>query len=208
MKLKGGHNKIKERLDKINQLYTYSECRILFSKYPYTNYFGRAKNRTLINDNPKLYKSLLHYTRILDLLKEKYKFHFNFRHRLIFLNERDCNLNNIKCQCGLTYTWNTYCNYCDDHPYKTHAIGSTHTRKALKKMRLSAIKRIKAKSGQCFPNYNPAGCKILNEHMQISGSFIQHAENGGEFYVYSLGYWVDGYDKVNNIVYEIDELGI
>ncbi len=29
--------------------------------------------------------------------------------------------------------------------------------------------------------------------------------NGGEFHIKELGYWVDGYDKNNNIVYEYDE---
>ena len=31
---------------------------------------------------------------------------------------------------------------------------------------------------------------------------IQHAENGREFYIKELGYWVDGYDEINNTVYE------
>jgi len=34
---------------------------------------------------------------------------------------------------------------------------------------------------------------------------IQHAENGGEFYIKELGYWLDGYDIKNNICYEWDE---
>jgi len=29
--------------------------------------------------------------------------------------------------------------------------------------------------------------------------------NGGEYYIKELGYWVDGYDKKNNTVYEFDE---
>ena len=76
---------------------------------------------------------------------------------------------------------------------------------AKKNMRISAIRRIEEKSGQVSPNYNQIGCIILNDHMKVSGSFIQHAENGGEFRVPTLGYWVDGYDKENNIVYEVDE---
>jgi len=32
---------------------------------------------------------------------------------------------------------------------------------------------------------------------------LQHAENGGE--VNCLGYWLDGYDKELNIVFEYDE---
>jgi hypothetical protein len=41
--------------------------------------------------------------------------------------------------------------------------------------------------------------------MLESGINIQHAENGGEFHIKELGYWVDGYDKENNTVYEWDE---
>ena len=29
--------------------------------------------------------------------------------------------------------------------------------------------------------------------------------NGGEYYIEELGYWLDGYDKENNIAYEFDE---
>ena len=32
---------------------------------------------------------------------------------------------------------------------------------------------------------------------------IQHAMNGGEYYIKELGYWLDGYDIENNVVYEI-----
>lgn len=40
-----------------------------------------------------------------------------------------------------------------------------------------------------------------------TGSYkiFQHAENGGEYHIKKLGYWVDGYDKEKNIVIEIDE---
>lgn len=34
---------------------------------------------------------------------------------------------------------------------------------------------------------------------------FQHVENGGEFFVEELGYWVDGYDEEKNIVLEYDE---
>lgn len=41
--------------------------------------------------------------------------------------------------------------------------------------------------------------------MLENNTFIQHALNGGEYHVKELGYWVDGYDRENNIVYEWDE---
>lgn len=86
--------------------------------------------------------------------------------------------------------------------------GYIPSQEAIKNMRLAAIDRIERtilNNGQLKPNYNPNGCEILNEHSKVSGSFIQHAENGGEYHIKELGYWVDGYDKENNIVYEIDE---
>ena len=53
--------------------------------------------------------------------------------------------------------------------------------------------------------YNKRGCDHFDRIMQETNSFIQHAENGGEFYVKELGYWLDGYDAINNIAYEWDE---
>ena len=41
--------------------------------------------------------------------------------------------------------------------------------------------------------------------MKDNNSYIQHAMNDGEFFIKEVGYWLDGYDKVNNIVYEFDE---
>ena len=73
------------------------------------------------------------------------------------------------------------------------------------KQRLSLIKIITSRVGQMFPGYNPKGCQLFEQTMKASGSFIQHAENGGEYHIKELGYWVDGYDEKNNIVYEYDE---
>jgi hypothetical protein len=45
----------------------------------------------------------------------------------------------------------------------------------------------------------------FNKLMVEKGINIQHAENGGEFHIKELGYWVDGYDAKNNTVYEWDD---
>lgn len=74
-----------------------------------------------------------------------------------------------------------------------------------KKMRLSAIRRIERKHGQIFPSYNPEACKIIDEYGLKHGYNFQHAENGGEFHIKGLGYWVDGYDTKKNTVIEYDE---
>lgn len=77
-----------------------------------------------------------------------------------------------------------------------------------KKLRLIAIKRVEENiknGGQIHPFYNPEGCRLIDEYGKENGYNFQHAENGGEFRIKELGYWVDGYDEEKNIVIEIDE---
>jgi len=74
--------------------------------------------------------------------------------------------------------------------------------------RKSIIKRIekdKLNGNQLYPNYNKYGCNIFDKISKETNIHIQHAMNGGEFYIKELGYWVDGYDTKNNVVYEYDE---
>ena len=56
-----------------------------------------------------------------------------------------------------------------------------------------------------IPNFNIKACEYFDKIMKETGTHIQHALNGGEFCIKELGYFVDGYDKENNIVYEFDE---
>jgi transposase len=86
--------------------------------------------------------------------------------------------------------------------YKT---GSSHSEETIRKMRLSAIRNIKEKKGQVYPNYNPEACRIIEEYGNKKDYNFQHAENGGEYYISELGYWVDGYDSEANVVIEVDE---
>ncbi len=90
--------------------------------------------------------------------------------------------------------------------YKVDNISSTPENK--KKKRINMIKNIekrKLNGHQLVPNYNPDGCRIINKYGLENNYNFQHAENGGEFYIKELGYWVDGYDKEKNIIIEIDE---
>jgi len=76
------------------------------------------------------------------------------------------------------------------------------------KIRLKAIERIeknKLNGHQLVPNYNPNACEIFDKISKEKNIHIQHAQNGGEYHLKELGYWVDGYDEVNNTVYEFDE---
>lgn len=77
------------------------------------------------------------------------------------------------------------------------------------KIRLSSLKYIKKTlelNGQkLVPKFNIKACEIFDKISEKENTFIQHALNGGEFHIKELGYWVDGYDAQNNIVYEFDE---
>lgn len=76
-----------------------------------------------------------------------------------------------------------------------------------RKMRLAMIKQMQEKYRNNFsPNYSKKAIIYFDKLMKENNININHAENGGEFYIKDLGYWVDGYDKENNVVYEFDEL--
>lgn len=55
------------------------------------------------------------------------------------------------------------------------------------------------------PPYNKKACEYFDRIMLENNVVIQHALNGGEYHIKELGYWLDGYDIKNNIVYEFDE---
>ncbi len=95
----------------------------------------------------------------------------------------------------------------EEHKRKLSEInsGKTLSDETRQKMRLSAIARIEQNHGVIFPNYNLKACKLIEEYGKQNGYNFQHAENGGEFHIKKLGYWVDGYDVEQNVVIEIDE---
>lgn len=53
------------------------------------------------------------------------------------------------------------------------------------------------------PFYNMNACKFMDEWGPKNGYNFEHAMNGKELAV--GGYWVDGYDKEKNIIFEYDE---
>jgi len=69
------------------------------------------------------------------------------------------------------------------------------------KLRLISINRIKNQG--IFSSFNPTACKFIEEFGKKNGYNFQHALNGGEVELY--GYFVDGYDKERNIIFEYDE---
>lgn len=78
-----------------------------------------------------------------------------------------------------------------------------HTEDSKTKIRISTINYLKENKNFQGPRYSKRACKFidkLNEQMHWN---LQHAQNGGEFEI--DGYFVDGYDKDLNIVFEYDE---
>jgi len=60
-------------------------------------------------------------------------------------------------------------------------------------------------NGVWIPRFNPIACNIIEEYGKQNGYNFQHALNGGEFWIKQLNYWVDGYDKEQNVVIEYNE---
>lgn len=205
--VKKGWDKIKKEIENIYEIYSINNTKsLLLNEFYYENYFGRAKNRTLIKENPKLYKSIYQHTELLELyMKEhkRYKGSYNFMYRLKFIVELDCDIEKLKCECGSTYTWNKYCRRCPNY-HKTW-LGKKHTKISKLKQRTSTLEYLSKTKGQIIPRYNINAISIIEEYGNRNGYNFQHAENGGEYYIKELGYFLDGYDKEKNVVIEIDE---
>jgi hypothetical protein len=71
--------------------------------------------------------------------------------------------------------------------------------------RIAEISEDKFDGNQVFPSYNKKACEIFDEISKKENIHIQHAMNGGEYYIKELGFWLDGYDSINNVAYEYDE---
>lgn len=79
-----------------------------------------------------------------------------------------------------------------------------HSDETKRKMRISAIKYLEETVG-ISPRYNKFACKFfdyLNNKYNLKG---QHAENGGEYFIKDLGYWLDYIDFENKIIIENNE---
>lgn len=75
----------------------------------------------------------------------------------------------------------------------------------VKKIRVKRLKSIEERCGQIMPNYNQGSIPIIENFAKNNNLEFKHAENGGEFHIKDLGYFLDAYDEKNNVVLEIDE---
>lgn len=73
----------------------------------------------------------------------------------------------------------------------------------IERMKKSAIERV-IRQGTCVA-YNVSSIPIIENFGKENGYYFQHAENGGEYQIPNTTFFVDGYDKENNVVIEFDE---
>ena len=86
------------------------------------------------------------------------------------------------------------------------SLGRTPNNETRGKLRKAMLHNIENRYGKVYPNYNKNSISILEAKAKKLGiTDLQHAENGGEFYIKELGYFVDGYSKEKNIVIEYYE---
>ena len=71
------------------------------------------------------------------------------------------------------------------------------------KIHLRELRSQQLKDKNMNLNYSKKACKYIDKLNEENHWNLQHAENGGE--ILCLGYWLDGYDKNLNIVFEYDE---
>lgn len=192
--VKLGYNRIKQNSQNVeiyNRLELYDALTV---NDTWKKYLGKTKYRTMINDNPRLYYSILEYTKDIP-------FKWSLEEKMRYIVEYNFNIDPIRCSCGKKVTFNAYCRRCPDT--KKNCKG--HSIETRKKQRLSTLNYLQNVKGQLVPRYNKNSITIIEEFAKQHGYSFQHAENGGEFFIKELGYWVDAYDPYNNVVLEIDE---
>lgn len=96
--------------------------------------------------------------------------------------------------------------FTDQHKFKLSLSnkGQVRSEETKYKIRLATIRDLQDKGiTGAVKNYNPMACKFIDDLNKEKGWNLQHALNGGEIELY--GYFVDGYDKERNIIFEYDE---
>ena len=81
--------------------------------------------------------------------------------------------------------------------------GKHHSEETKEKIRSKALDLISNKFGKIQANFSVKACKYIDKLNKENNWKLQHALNGGEVRIGN--YWVDGYDKINKIIFEYDE---
>lgn len=94
--VKESYKKLFEEIDSIKNIYNKDETRnLLLEDNYYEKFKGKLKNRTLIKENIKLYKSIYEHTK---LFEEYPKSVNNFYARIIFITKYNYDLSSIQCE--------------------------------------------------------------------------------------------------------------
>lgn len=124
-------------------------------------------------------------------------------------------LHSMPCDCkfcGQHFVAKAYCSqhekyYCDKNPSRIDRKKQETIAESNLKRSITMVKRKEAqlkKSGSSMrAAYNPIACQYIDRLNEAKGWHLQHALNGGE--IRCGPYWMDGYDKDLNIVFEYDE---
>lgn len=199
-------DRVKTELDQL-EVYSREITReLLLKDNLYKRYKGKARNRTMIIENARLYKSVLHHTEQLrDVFETQgtYASAWNLTYRMKFIVEHNYEIEKLRCSCGKKYAWTGYCRRCPDN--KKTQLGKTKSEETKKKSRVSTLKYLSHLKGQLAPRYNVNSIPIIEQYGKDHGYNFMHAENGGEYFVRELGYFLDGYDPINNVAIEVDE---
>lgn len=89
--------------------------------------------------------------------------------------------------------------------YKPSFLNRHHSEETKELLRYKMIEYVKKISAEhkFIPHYSKNACEYMNKLNEENHWNLQHAENGGEIEI--CGFFVDGYDKDLNIVFEYDE---
>lgn len=198
--IKLGYSNKKEEIKNFKDLYTKEEVyNILKDNMLYKKYIGKTKYRTLIKDDIKLYKSIYEYT---NFIPEMYYINpFTLTQRLRLIVEYNYNIESALCKCKRRVTMTPYCRICQGT--KTAGIPNPHKEETKRILRERALEYIEKLHGKVCPRYNKKSIEIIEKYGEEHGYNFIHAENGGEYKV--IGYFLDAYDPIKNVVLEIDE---
>jgi predicted nucleic acid-binding Zn ribbon protein len=84
----------------------------------------------------------------------------------------------------------------------TNKSASPETRR---KMRIAAINYRKQLNPRWHPNYNKKACNYFRKFDEENNTNGQHAENGGEYLIEELGYYLDYINFDKKLIIEFDE---
>lgn len=194
----------------MEDIFTLEETKALLVESDWKRFTGQSGYKRLIKENLKLYRSVLNHSQILEDTMKKYKHYsssYNFSHRMMFIVERNADIESMKCSCGRTYNWTGHCRHCSELKDTLSRLSPEEKQNRIAKqsqtMRLKFGEEFR-KEGKS-PRYDLESINILQTFAEKHNLRLQHAEHGGEVYLRELGYWLDGYDSDRNIVVEIDE---